>query len=221
MSKKIMLGIMWFFSVIFILMGVSIISQTIFISGILFLLFGLLLLPPILNRLEIIGKKPTKSKRAIAGIILLFFAVLFMPITDNQQQSNIDSNYIESTTTQESDNFSLSNDVVVVTNNNSTTSEPGPSQPAATAAPTPTVTLAATLAPTASIEPTATAKHTQKVTPTDAPTPTPEQGIEVTDTKEITVYVTNTGSNYHVACVIVTPRAQIRRVFADSTLHGG
>ncbi len=107
MSKKVKKSFMCFFSVIFIFLGIGSMVQTAFISGILFLLFGLLLFPPVLNQFEKTGKKPSGLIRTIMGAVLLISAVLFLPDTLSNQQSPVVS-YSEAPASQENESSSLS-----------------------------------------------------------------------------------------------------------------
>lgn len=90
MGKKIINGIMYFFSIILIIAGLSGLLQSALISDVLISMLGFLLFPPLLNQLEKSGKKPTKTKRAIIGAALLIAAIIFLPSTANTdiQQSN-------------------------------------------------------------------------------------------------------------------------------------
>ncbi len=101
MNKKVKKSIMWIFTAVFTFLGMVSMLQTAFISGILFLLFALLLFPPVLNQLGKAGNKPSGLTRAIIGAVLFISAVLFIP--DNPLSPDTVTNSTQSAT-QEAEN---------------------------------------------------------------------------------------------------------------------
>ena len=80
-SKILSVGA-WFFGVIFIISALGMMLQGGIVTGVLMLLGSVLLLPPI-KRL-ILDKKPKigKGKITVAGSILIFISMLFVPAGD-------------------------------------------------------------------------------------------------------------------------------------------
>ena len=84
LKSKILLVISWFFGVVFILGGLGVLFGESLIGGLLMLIAGILLLPPI-KRL-ILAKKPnlSKVKITIAGAVLAVISTFFIPTDENQ-----------------------------------------------------------------------------------------------------------------------------------------
>ena len=90
MVKQFITRMMYIFSVLFILAGFYSLLLTNYVPAIQFLLFGFLIFPPLLNLLEKLGIKPSKTKRALFGLILIIVFIALTPssVTEISQQNN-------------------------------------------------------------------------------------------------------------------------------------
>ena len=90
MIKQFITRMMYIFSVLFILAGFYSFLLTNYFPAIQFLMFGFLIFPPLLNLLEKLGIKPSKTKRALFGSILIIVFIALTPssVTGISQQNN-------------------------------------------------------------------------------------------------------------------------------------
>lgn len=85
--KKMKLLLVWSFSIISLIFGICSTSFT--ISNVLFILAGLCIMPPIVNRITVRTDKYTRKMKWIVFIVLTILAYETVPVTDTVEVDNI------------------------------------------------------------------------------------------------------------------------------------